>query len=210
MIKVHHLNNSRSQRVLWLLEELQVPYEIVPYMRLPIGFAPPELRDAHPLGKAPVVELEDGQRVAESGAIVALLADRYGAGTLAVGPAEPEYVRYVELLHYIEGSLSLPLMMALFGKAFGVQNEIYAGYVAGQAALHLDYVQTLLEGREFLVGQRFTAADVHMTFLLQGARRSRFLADREQLMAYIEKMEQRPAHGRAIERGGPFELGFSD
>src|SRR5262245_2417094 len=108
MIKVHHLDNSRSQRILWLLEELALDYEIVFHKRLPIGFAPPELKAVHPLGKAPVIEL-DGQLVAESGAAVELITQRYGRGRLMPDPGSPDYVRYVELLHYPEGSVAMPL-----------------------------------------------------------------------------------------------------
>ena len=207
MITVHHLDNSRSQRILWLLEELGLEYRIVKHKRLPVGFAPPELKAVHPLGKAPVVEL-DGRVVAESGAAVQLIVQLYGAGKLAPAPGSAEYVRYVEWLHYPEGSLSLPSSMALFGRVFNVDNALYQGYVQNQIDLHLNYVASSLSGRQFLVGDSLTGADIQLTFSLQAARRSKLLEPYAELNAYVERMEARPAYQRAIEKGGPFALGF--
>src|SRR5262245_33233833 len=115
MIVVHHLNNSRSQRILWLLEELEQPYSLIRYQRQPIGMAPPELKQVHPLGKSPVVEI-DGYMVAESGAAVELITQRYGAGKLMPDPSTADYPRYLELLHYPEGSASGFLAMAMFAR----------------------------------------------------------------------------------------------
>ena len=128
MIVVHHLNNSRSQRVLWLLEELELPYEIVKHTRLPIGTAPPEMKAVHPLGKAPAVEI-DGYVIAESGAAVELITQRYGGGKLMPEPASADYPRYLELLHYPEGSASGFLSMAMFGRLFQVQSDAFHAYV---------------------------------------------------------------------------------
>jgi glutathione S-transferase len=208
MIKVHHLNNSRSQRILWLLEELGLDYEIIHYERQPIGLAPPELKAVHPLGKAPVVEL-DGQVVAESGAAVELIVQRHGGGRLAPPASSPDYVRYVEWLHYPEGSLALPSSMGLFGRVFGVDNPAYQAYVQSQMDLHLGYVAGALAGREFLVGGALTGADIQLTFSLQAVRRSKLLAPYPALGAYVERMEVRPAYLRALEKGGPFSLGFA-
>jgi glutathione S-transferase len=207
MIKVHHLDNSRSQRILWLLEELELPYEIISYKRLPIGLAPPELKAIHPLGKAPVVEL-DGQIVAESGAAVELIVSRYGAGRLAPDPSSSDYVRYVEWLHYPESSFALPSSMALFGRVFNVENPGYQAYVQSQLDLHLGYIANTLAGKEFLIDASLTAADIQLTFSLQAARRSKLLGPYAALKSYIERMEARPAYQRAIDKGGPFSLGF--
>lgn len=207
MITVHHLDNSRSQRILWLLEELELPYEIVFHKRHPIGFAPPELKSVHPLGKAPAVDLE-GQMVAESGAAVELITQRYGGGRLMPDPSSRDYVRYVELLHYAEGSAAGPLGMLLFSRVFKVENEGYKSYVAGQIELHLDYIGSLLEGREFLIGEQLSAADIQLTFTLQQARRSKLLEQRAALLAYVARMEARDAYKRAIDKGGPFTLDF--
>lgn len=205
MITVHHLDNSRSQRILWLLEELALEYQIVFYKRQPIGLAPPELKQVHPLGKAPVVDL-DGQLVAESGAAIELITQRYGGGRLMPDPASPDYVRYVELLHYPEGSASLPLGMLLFGTVFRIDNPGYKSYVAGQVELHLSYIEGLLAGREFAIGDQLSAADIQLTFTLQQARRSKLIEERAALLAYVARMEARPAFKRSVEKGGAFTL----
>lgn len=205
MITVHHLDNSRSQRILWLLEELELEYQIVFHKRQPIGLAPPELKGVHPLGKAPVVDL-DGQLVAESGAAVELITQRYGGGRLMPEPASADYVRYVELLHYPEGSAAGPLGMMLFGRIFRVENAGYNAYVASQVELHLDYIDSVLEGREFAIGAQLTAADIQLTFTLQQARRSKVLEQRAGLLGYVARMEAREAYKRAVDKGGPFTL----
>jgi glutathione S-transferase len=205
MIVVHHLDNSRSQRVLWLLEELELPYEIVQHKRQPIGLAPPELKDVHPLGKAPAVEI-DGYVVAESGAAVELITQRYGRGKLMPDPSSRDYLRYVELLHYPEGSAATYLTMAMFGRLFRVENEAYQAYVKGQVDLHMGYIAKLLEGRAFLIGDQLTAADVQLTFTLQMTRRSKLLDAYPNLVDYVARMEARPAYQRAIDKGGPFTL----
>jgi glutathione S-transferase len=143
MITVHLLDNSRSQRILWLLEELQLEYAIVHYKRSPIGIAPVELKAVHPLGKSPVVEF-DGHVVAESGAAVELIAQRYAGGRLAVPSNSPDYERYVEWLHYPEGSLSLPTSMAMFGRIFKIDSPAYQQYVQSQCALQIAYVEQAL------------------------------------------------------------------
>jgi glutathione S-transferase len=205
MITVHHLDNSRSQRILWLLEELELEYEIVFHKRHPIGFAPPELKSVHPLGKAPAVVL-DGQVVAESGAAVELITQRYGGGRLMPDPASPDYVRYVELLHYAEGSAAGYLGMLLFNRIFRVENEGYSSYVMNHIELHLDYMDGLLKDRQFLIGEQLTAADIQLTFTLQQARRSKVLEQRPSLLAYVARMEARAAYQRSVEKGGPFTL----
>jgi glutathione S-transferase len=159
----------------------------------------------HPLGKSPVVEF-DGHVVAESGAAVELIAQRYAGGRLAVASSSPDYERYIEWLHYPEGSLSLPTSMAMFGRIFKIDNPAYQQYVQSQCALQIGYVEQTLRDREFLVGPSFTAADIQLTFSLQAARRSKLLDGRELLIAYIERMEARPAYQRAIDKGGPFTL----
>ena len=204
-ITVHHLDNSRSQRILWLLEELGLDYEIVFYKRHPIGLAPPELKAVHALGKAPVVDL-DGQLVAESGAAVELITQRYGGGRLMPDPASADYVRYVELLHYPEGSAAGLLGMLLFSRIFRVENAGYSSYLTSQLELHLEYIDGLLAGREFAVGKQLTAADIQLTFTLQQARRSKVLEQRPGLLAYVDRMEARDAYKRGIEKGGPFTL----
>jgi glutathione S-transferase len=205
-ITVHHLDNSKSQRILWLLEELGLDYDIKFYKRVQ-GFAPPEMREIHPLGKSPSVEI-DGRVMAESGAIVEYIVQRYGDGKLAPDPASGEYGQYLEMLHYAEGSASMPVVFPLFMGAFGVQNESFQAYAAAQIALHLDYISGVLAGRDYLLGDRFSAADLQLAFILQMARGQGALADRPELGAYLSRLEARPAYASAIEKGGAFDLSF--
>jgi glutathione S-transferase len=205
MITVHHLDNSRSQRILWLLEELGLEYSIVFHKREANGFGPASLKTVHPLGKAPVVDL-DGQIVAESGAAVELITQRYGQGKLMPPADSADYVRYIEWLHYPEGSVSLATSMTLFGRVFRVENAVYKGYVQSQVDLHLAYITSALEGRQFLIGTTLTAADIQLTFTLQAARRSKLLEPYPSLLAYLDRMEARDAYKRGVEKGGPFTL----
>jgi len=205
-IVVHHLNNSKSQRVLWVLEELGLDYEIKYYQRNP-GFAPPEMKLIHPLGKAPAVEIDDTV-MAESGAIVEFLVDRYGAGKLAPDHASPHYAHYLEMMHYPEGSASMPVVFPLFIGAFGVESEAFSGYAQQQIALQLDYISALLKGHEYLVDNTFSAADLQLAFILQTARGLGFLQGRQDILDYVARLEVRPDYKRAIERGGPFDLSF--
>jgi glutathione S-transferase len=205
MITVHHLDNSRSQRILWLLEELGLEYAIVNYKRQASGLAPPELKTVHPLGKAPVVDL-DGQLVAESGAAVELITQRYGGGRLMPEPSSADYARCIEWLHYPEGSLSLFTSMSMFARLFRLDNPAYNDYVRGQVDLHLSYVASSLADNAFLIGSALTAADIQLTFTLQAGRRSKLLEGYPSLLAYLDRMEARDAYKRAVEKGGPFTL----
>ncbi len=221
MIVVHHLNNSRSQRVLWLLEELQLPYEIRRYERDPrTMLAPPELRAVHPLGKSPVIS--DGDlTLAESGAILEYLADRYGPGRLAPLPATPERTHYSYWMHYAEGSLMPPLLLKLifdrvesapmpfFVKpvARGIADKVRKAFVLPNIRTHLDFLERELRGREWFAGPAFSAADVQMSFPLEAARaRGGLDAQRPRLMAWLERVHERPAYQQALQRGGPYEI----
>ncbi|MCW5891180.1 MAG: glutathione S-transferase [bacterium] len=207
MVVVHHLNESRSQRILWLLEELGVPYEVRRYQRdATTSLAPPELKAVHPLGKSPVVS--DGERtIAESGAIVDYLIRRYGEGRLQPDPASPDYDRYVEWLHYAEGSAMLPLMLQLYTMRLGDGGAPLKPRIDAEIANHLGYVDAALAGRRFLVGDELTGADVQMTFVGEVARMFGQLASWPNLAAYVERMHARPAFRRAVERGGGYMLG---
>jgi len=221
MITVHHLNNSRSQRVLWLLEELGVEYEVKRYERDRVTMlAPASLRAVHPLGKSPVIS--DGEvTLAESGAIVGYLADRYGAGRLAPQPGTPGRLRYDYWLHYAEGSLMPPLLMALvfnrvrqgpmpfFARpvARGIADKVMGSFVDPQIRLHLDYLESELGKATWFAGDDFSAADVQMSFPLEAAAaRGRLGSDRPRLTAFVDRIHQRPAYRRALEQGGPYEL----
>ena len=221
MITVHHLNNSRSQRVLWLLEELGVPYEIKKYQRdAKTMLAPPELKRVHPLGKSPVIT-EDGNTVAESGAIVEYLVERHGTGRLAPRPGTPEHLRYNYWLHYAEGSAMLPLLLKLiFGRVEtapapffirpiikGIVKQVSHGFIDPQLKLHLDYIEAELGKSEWFVGNEFSAADIQMSFPLEAAAvRGGTDTSRPKSKAFLERIHARPAYQRALEKGGNYEL----
>ena len=205
MIVVHHLNESRSQRVLWLLEELGAPYEIRHYQRDPTTrLAPPELKAVHPLGKSPVVEA-DGLTLIESGAIVDYLLRRHGA-TSGLRPAEGsgDFEAYQQWLHYAEGSAMLPLLLKLYVSRLGDAGAPLKPRIDSEIANHLGHVERSLQGREWLVGDRLSGADVQMSFVGEAARGLR--ADYPNLDAWVRRFQQRPAYRRALERGGPYSL----
>jgi glutathione S-transferase len=203
-IQVHHLNNSRSQRILWLLEELGTPYEIVKYQRgTPVPFAPPELKKVHPLGKSPV--LTDGDKtIAESGAEVEYLIDTYGNGRFKPKAGTADYWRYIEWIHYAEGSAMLPLLMALYTGMLGDAAAALKPRVESEIANNLSYMEAGLGGRDFFVGDSLTGADIQLLFVLEaaGAR----LEPYPGLVKYRAAMQARPAYQRGIEKGGPYQL----
>ncbi len=204
MIVVHHLNDSRSQRVLWLLEELELPYEIRRYARdAKTRLAPPELAAVHPLGKSPVVE-DQGLTVIESGAIVDYLIRRHGDGRLQPDPSTSDYDRYQQWLHYAEGSAMLPLMLKLYVGRLGEAGAPLAPRIDSELANHLGYVDRSLQGREWLVDDTFSGADIQMSFVGEAARGLR--ASYPQIDAWVRRFQQRPAYQRALERGGPYSL----
>jgi glutathione S-transferase len=221
MIVVHHLNNSRSQRVLWLLEELGVEYEVKRYERnAETMLAPPELKKVHPLGKSPVVT-DGGATIAESGAIVEYLVDRYGDGRLVPAPGSPERLRYTYWLHYAEGSAMPPLLLKLvfarvetapmpfFVKpiARAIAGRARSSFIEPQIKLHLDYMEGELGKSPWFAGNDFTAADIQMSFPLEAAAsRGGLDASRPKLMTFLERIHARPAYKRALERGGAYEL----
>lgn len=221
MIIVHHLENSRSQRVLWLLEELGLEYEVKRYQRDPkTMLAPPELKKVHPLGKSPVIE-DDGLIIAESGAIAEYLLDRYGQGRLRPQAGTPERLRFTYWLHYAEGS-AMPLLllnlvflkmpkapMPFFLRPLvkGVADKVMNGFVNPQLRLHLDYMESELGKSTWFAGNEFSAADIQMSFPIEAAAtRSDLVAQRPNLKAYLERIHTRPAYQRALAKGGPFKL----
>ncbi|MEJ8811854.1 glutathione S-transferase [Variovorax ureilyticus] len=222
MITVHHLDNSRSQRVLWLLEELGVPYEIVRYQRDPkTMLAPTSLRSVHPLGKSPVVTTEDGITLAESGAIVETLIERYGQGRLIPPAGTPEAVRYRYWLHFAEGSAMSPLLLKLvfdriekarmpfFAKpiAKSIAQKAKSSFIMPNIRAHLDFMEAELSKSQWFAGDSFTGADIQMSFPVEAAAaRGGLDASRPRLMAYLERIHARPAYRRALERGGPYGL----
>lgn len=221
MIVVHHLNNSRSQRILWLLEELSLPYEIVRYQRDPkTMLAPKELRQVHPLGKSPVV-VDDGLTLVESGAIIEYLVGTYGHGRLKPAADTTDARRYTQFLHYAEGSAMPPLLLKLvFQRMESAPLPFFArpvarmlargaqkAFVDPQIKVHLDYLEGELAQREWFAGDAFTAADIQMSFPLEAAAsRGGLDSSRPRLMAFLQRIHDRPAYRAALERGGEYAL----
>ena len=202
MIELHHLNASRSRRITWLLEELGVEYRVHAYRRDPTTrLAPPELAAIHPLGKAPVLR-DAGRVVIESGAIVDYLIRHYGAGRFAPAPDAPDYERYVQLLHYAEGSAALPLILKLYLGRLGEAGAPLHPRVESEIANHVGWLQSEIAGRAFFVGDDLTGADVQLLFIAQLAERLQGNAAFPDLMRWAAAMEARPAYQRAIARHG--------
>jgi glutathione S-transferase len=221
MIVVHHLNNSRSQRVLWLLEELGLEYEIKRYPRDPKTLlAPPELREVHPLGKSPVI-VDGGITLAESGAILEFLTERYGDGRFVPAAGTPERLRYSYWMHYAEGSAMPPLLLKIvFDRiesgpmpffvrpiARGIARTVKASYVEPQIERHLDFLEGELGKHPWFAGEGFTTADIQMSYPVKAAAaRGGLDARRPRLMDFLERIQARPAFRRASARGGPYEM----
>jgi glutathione S-transferase len=221
MITVHHLNDSRSQRVLWLLEELGLPYEIKHYQRdRKTMLAPPELRQVHPLGKSPVITDGDAT-VAESGAIIDYLVERYGNGRFVPSAGTPDHLRYRYWLHFAEGSAMPPLLLKLVFErikrtnmpffikpiARGIADKVLGTLVDPNLARQLDFMEGELNRSEWFAGNEFTAADIQMSFPLEAAKQRAGLdATRPKLLAFVARIHARPAYKRALERGGPYSF----
>ena len=221
MITVHHLNNSRSQRVLWLLEELGVPYQVKRYQRdAKTMFAPPELRTVHPLGKSPAIT--DGElTLAESGAIIEYLVARYDDGRLKPKEKTPEHLRYTYWMHYAEGTV-MPLLvlklifdrmdkgpMPFFVRpvARAIAGRVKSSYVQPNIDRNLDFMEAELAKSEWFAGSQLSAADVQMSYAVEGAAaRGGLTASRPRLWAFLERIRARPAYQRALEKGGKLEL----
>ncbi len=220
MLTVHHLNHSRSQRVLWLLEELGVPYEVKHYQRdARTMLAPSSLKKVHPLGKSPVIT--DGDlTVAESGAIIEYLVERYGKGQWAPAPGAPARRRYTYWLHYAEGSLMpllvtklvfsrLPALAPFFVRPVvrALVRNVNRGYLDPQLRQHLGFLEGELTKNAWFAGEEFSAADVQMSFPVEAAAaRSSGGPDLPRLHAWLERIHARPAYQRALEKGGPYEV----
>ena len=207
MIQVHHLNNSRSQRVLWLLEELELEYEIVNYQRdAETNLAPASLEAVHRLGKSPVV-VDGDDVVIESGAILEYLARSYGDGRLVPKDGTPEALRHLQLMHYAEGSVMLPLMLRLYTGRLGDAAAPLAPRIESEIQRHIGYLESLLEGREWFVGGELGAADIQLSFAVQAARMLYGMDEFPNLAGYLDRIQARPAYQRAIQRGGAYAFG---
>ncbi len=206
MIRVHHLNDSRSQRILWLLEELELSYELVKYQRdVETRLAPPELEAVHPLGKSPMLEL-DGRLLIESGAIVETVIDQLGAGRLAPGPGTADHDRYRMWLHYAEGSAMLPLMLLLYTGRLGEGAAPLKPRIDSELQRHLGWVESELQGRDWLVGDSLTGADIQMSFVGEIAGVYGLRAKLPAMEAWVKRFQARPAYQRALEKGGTYNF----
>jgi glutathione S-transferase len=218
MVIVHHLNNSRSQRVLWLLEELGVPYEVKRYERdAETMLAPPELKAIHPLGKSPVIT--DGDKtIAETGAIIEYILETYGQGRLIPAAGTAERLRYTYWLHYAEGSAMTPLLLKLVftalptrvpwllrGLVKAIANGAQSGFIDPQLKVHVDYWNTELAASGWFAGADFTAADIAMSFPLEAGAARAGAADRPNVKAFLARIHARPAYQAALTRGGPYD-----
>lgn len=201
---VHHLNNSRSQRILWMLEELGLPYEIRHYQRdAKTMLAPPALRKVHPLGKSPVLE-DDGRMIVETGAICEYLVEK-GDGRLGPPAHRDDALRYRQFLHYAEGSMMPPLLVLLVVNRIPLMGKTAAKRIQPMIDVHLDYVERELAERPWFAGQEMTAADIMMSFPLEAARgRAGLGPSRPATMAWLDKVHARPAYRTALEKGGPY------
>ncbi len=203
MIIVHHLENSRSQRILWLLEELELPYEVRRYERNPKSMlTPPELRKVHPLGKSPLIE-DQGRVLAETGAIVEYLVEK--GGRLGPPANRDAILRYRHFLHYAEGSMMPPLLALLVVNRLGILGRPARAPVQRMLDRHLDWLETELSERDWFAGDEFTAADVMMSFPLEASRsRAGLGPERPNLIDWLERIRARPAYASALAKGGPY------
>jgi len=202
MIEVHHLKESRSRRITWMLEELSQEYTVISYDRDPqTRLAPPELKKIHPLGKAPV--LRDKEEILiESGAILEYLIAEYGNGRFVPEKGTPDYYRYLQFMHYAEGSAMLPLLLKLYVGRLGEAGAPLHPRIDSEIANHLGYLNAELEGRDFFVGNQLTGADVQLSFVVQIGVRSAGRDAFPNLTRFVDMIEARPAYQRAVEKNG--------
>jgi glutathione S-transferase len=203
-LKVHHLNNSRSQRILWLLEELAVPYEIVYHQRDAVtNLAPPELLDIHPLGKSPVLD-DDGQIIYESGAIVEYLCEQHGGERFIPARGSDDHVRYLEWMHFAEGSVMTPILLNLYVGRLGEAGAPLHPRIHEQLESHYRFMEDQLQPSGWFVGDSMTGADFMLSFPAEAAVMSGRAADKPKLMAFVKTIHARLQWQAALEKGGPY------
>lgn len=202
MLTLHHLNFSRSSRVIWLLEELGLDYKLVKYERDRNFRAPKSLAEVHPLGKAPVL-VDDDLILAESGSILRYLESKYGDGRLVPAPGTPDRALHDEWLDFVESSAGLPVMLTLLGAMTGGLPAALAGFTAPELAKTLAYVAGRVGDRTYLMGDRLTLADIQMSYLLTALRQAGQLENYPPVAAYLDRLERTPGLQKALEIGGP-------
>lgn len=207
MIVLHHLNHSRSQRVLWLLEELGLPYEIEHYERDPkTRRAPESLKIVHPLGRSPVIT--DGDRtIAETGAIIEYIIQTYGDGRLMPAVGSDDYFTYIHFLHYGEGSAMLPQLLLLYTSFLGEAAKPLSPILNGELKAHFDYMEYHLTGHDYFAGGELSGADIQMLFPLESAKTHGRLKGYAACVEYVDRMQARPAYLKALEKGGHYDFG---
>jgi len=206
MIIVHHLNNSRSQRILWLLEELSIPYELKRYQRDPkTNLAPPELKAVNALGKSPVIE-DGATKLIESGAIIDYLIRRHGDGRLQPEPSSADYDQYVQWLHFAEGSAMLPLLLNLYVGRLGDAGAPLQPRIQSEIANYLGYLDTALSQGDYLLGSEFSAADIQMSFIGEIARAQGKIGSYPNVAAWVERFQKRTAYQAALKTGGQYDF----
>jgi glutathione S-transferase len=205
MLTIHHLNNSRSHKIVWLLEELELPYELVSYQRDPVTLmGPPSLKALHPLGKSPVLE-DNGQLLSESGAIAQYLLSRYGAGRLAPDSTGPDHLRFQECLYFAVSAGMNPIMIKVYANAFKLSGSAMDQAATAELECALNYIETLLGNSDWLMGDLFTAADIQMSFIPELARAVGAAGDHPKIEAWQSRLYGRPGFHRAIARGGAYD-----
>jgi glutathione S-transferase len=204
MLTIHHLSNSRSQKVLWLAEELGISYSIKKYMRDSNTLAAPAaMKSLHPLGTSPLIS-ENGATYSETGAILDYILRHHGGGRLQPAFDSAEYDQFVEWMHYAEGSAMLPILVTIYTGASDVQGEQLTHLLQAQMAKHLGYIDAALCGVEYLVGNQFSAADIHVSFVAQTAREYTDMSVYTNITSWLERLESRQAYKKAEEKGGHF------
>jgi glutathione S-transferase len=204
MLKLHHLNHSRSFRVFWLLEELGLPFEVVHHERHPeTGMGPPALKAAHPIGKAPALETEDGT-IVESGAIIEYILRRHGNGALAPADDSPDLLRYLEWMNIAVSIGTNPIMLKVYGLAAGLAGTEFDRRADAEFSGVLNYIEQSLDGHDYLVGDTFSAADIQVSFVAELARALIGIDAYPNMTAWLERLHTRPAFRAAIEKGGAY------
>ena len=207
MLTVHHLNNSRSQRILWLLEELGIEYQLKTYQRDPVtNLAPPELEQVHPLGKSPVLT-DDDNTIIESGAIIDYILRHYGDGRLQPETGTDGYEQYLQWLHYAEGSAMLPMMLKMYTARLGDAGAPLQPRISDELQRHLGYIENSLQGVDWLVGNNFSGADIQLSFVVEITPLLYSLDSLPNIAAYRQRLQKRPAYKAALKHGGFYAYG---